>query len=348
MTRPSQPHVALVSHTPYPLETMYAFWHASRTDSDPLTAAEIHGAYVSSKVRGEKIAPRFYVGLAAGKESERFHEYFDREIMAIAGLDFPLKETILFSFVFTNVSITWREQAVRQRKATPWSQTSRTRDLGTFVDNGWFEEPRAVREDPELHEQFTKTILSIQDFYQLATRKGVHREDARCLQPTCQTHRISFAYNARVLEQTMEDRLCFIAQAELWTPIITQMLALVTRVDPRLAVLFHPPCVKGGKYRYCPVEHENERRMDGRDPMGPCPLWAMHQDLGWATVPMRENAEQQLARIGPLWGGLGEHVQAYVQIENRNKQLVHGLVAEATASAGLDAHQGEGARTVKR
>lgn len=298
-TRPaSGPTVDLIDHTPYPLETMYAFWHASRTDAPTLTAREIRGAYVSSQ-HGERIAPRFYVGPQPG--AEPFHEYFDREILAIAALDFPLKETILFSFVFSDVTITWREQAVRQRRATPWSQTSRTRNLGNFADNGWYAEPDAVRQDAELHEVYQRVVFSIQDFYRLAISKGVHPEDARCLQPTSQTHRISFAYNARVLEQTMEDRLCFIAQAELWTPVIRQMLAHVVRVDPRLAVLFHPPCVKGGQYRYCPVEHENERRLDGRDPMGPCPLWAFHANLAWETVPLQQNAETQFRRIMDLW-----------------------------------------------
>jgi hypothetical protein len=279
---------------------MYSFWHASRTDAPTLTAREIHGAYVSS-LMGENISPRFYVGGGHRATEEPFHEYFNREIMAIAALDFPLKETIIFSFVFSDVTITWREQAVRQRKATPWSQTSRTRPLENFVDNGWFEEPKAIAANPRLHEKFGSVILSIQEFYRLAKSEGVHNEDARCLQPTCQTHRISFAYNARVLEATMEDRLCFIAQAELWTPIIRQMLEHVVRVDPRLAVLFHPPCVKGGKYRYCPIEHENERRMDGRDPMGPCPVWTMHEGLVWDGVPLRENAEEQYAKIAPLW-----------------------------------------------
>lgn len=306
------PTVDLIDHTPYPLETMYAFWHASRTDAATLTAREVRTAYDASRA-GQWVSPRFWVG--ATRTEEPFHVYFDREILAIAALDFPLKETILFSFAFSDVTITWREQAVRQRKATPWSQTSRTRNLANFAGNGWYEEPLAVQRIAVLHEEFRTIIFSIQDFYRHAIAAGVHQEDARCLQPTCQTHRISFAYNARVLEATMEDRLCFIAQAELWTPIIRQMLAHVVRVDARLTLLFHPPCIKGGKFRYCPVEHENERRMDGRDPMGPCPLWAMHDGRAfWQEVPLRADAEAQYARIAPLWPAeITERVAAYME-----------------------------------
>jgi hypothetical protein len=296
------PTVDLIDHTPHPLETMYAFWHASRTDAPTLTSAEIRGAYLSS-TRGERIAPRFWVGKQQDP-TEPFHRYFDREIMSIAALDFPLKETIIFSFVFSDVTITWREQAVRQRKATPWSQTSRTRPLEDFFDNGWFDLPMSVRDNLELNAKAYSILLSIQDFYRMAVAAEIPREDARCLQPTCQTHRISFAYNARVLEATMEDRLCFIAQHNLWTPIIQQMLAQVIRVDPRLAILFHPPCIKGGKWRYCPVEHENERRIDGRDPgMGVCPLYALHSGFypEWQMYPDRERAEEQFAQIAPLW-----------------------------------------------
>jgi hypothetical protein len=302
----SQPTVDLIDHTPYPLETMYSFWHASRTDAPTLTAQEIRGAY-SSSMRGYDVAPRFWVGAAV--RAERFHEYFDREIMKIAALDFPLKETIIFSFVFSDVTITWREQAVRQRRATPWSQTSRTRPLEDFCDRGWFELPESIATDVVTADAAHSVLLSIQDFYRLALSRNHTREDARCLQPTCQTHRISFAYNARVLEQTMEDRLCFIAQQELWGPIIQQMLAHVVRVDPRLAILFHPPCVKGGTYRYCPVEHENERRMDGRDPYGPCPLWALHEGVQWKDIPEQANAERQYMLVSPLWP---EHIRTPV------------------------------------
>lgn len=296
----SQPHVSLIDHSPFPLETLYAFWHASRTDTATLTAREIHAAYTSSKRVNERIAPRFYVGPSTS-DTEPFWQYFDREVQQIAHLDFPLKEAIIFSFVFTNVTITWREQAVRQRRATPWSQTSRTRPLENFADKGWFEEPKAIREHDLLHNMYDAIIHDVQDFYRMALVEGVNREDARCLQPTSQTHRICFAYNGRVLEQTMEDRLCFIAQQELWGPIVRQMKQLVMNVDPRLAVLFHPPCIKGGKYRYCPVEHENQRRMDGRDPYGPCPMWAMHEGFDWEVVPLRSNAEQQYTLVHDLW-----------------------------------------------
>jgi thymidylate synthase ThyX len=299
----SGPVVDLVDHTPYPLETMYSFWHASRTDAPTLTAKEIHGAYTSSKRFGEKIAPRFWTGgYAPGWESdEPFHEYFDREMMAIAGIDFPLKETIIFSFVFSNVTITWREQAVRQRRATFWSQTSRMRDLGNFVDEGWYSEPASVAAIPELHEEYHTVILSIQDFYRHARAAGVHQEDARCLQPTSQTHRIAGAYNARILEMALEDRICFIGQQELWKPVVFQMREHVMRVDPRLGVLFHPPCIKGDKYRYCPVEHENERRLDGRDPHGPCPLWLMQQGIPWNGAPNQEEGERQWSKMSGLW-----------------------------------------------
>jgi len=307
----SGPQVDLIDHTPFPLETLYAFWHASRTDAPALTAREIQGAYRSS-VMGYETADRFWVGKRVNA-SEPFHVYFDREVNQIAALDFPLKEAIVFSFTFSNVSITWREQAVRQRRATPWSQTSRTRDLANFVDNGWYEEPAAVRANKRTHQKFLDVINDIQEFYRTCREEGIHPEDARCLQPTCQTHRISFAYNARVLEMTMEDRLCFIAQSELWAPVIRQIREHVLRIDHRLAVLFHPPCVKNGRYRYCPVEHENQRRMDGRDPMGPCPLWAMNEGVDWVTVPLRANAEQQYGNMHRLWpDGVSDPVNDYL------------------------------------
>lgn len=290
------PSVKLISYTPFPMETMYALWHASRTNAPALSAEQIHIARKRS-LAGMTIPDDFFIGPA----QHPFYEYFEREISGIAALDFPLKETIKFTFSFDDVSITWREQAVRQRRATAWSQTSRTRNLANFVDEGRYEEPLAIQADDAVHQKFQEVILGIQEFYRLATERGHTREDARCLQPTCQTHRIAFSYDARTLEATMADRLCFIAQAELWTPIIKLMMAEVLRVAPELSVLFHPPCIIGGKFRYCPVEHENERRMDGRDPYGPCPLWAMHQHHKWEKVPLRANAETQARRILPLW-----------------------------------------------
>jgi thymidylate synthase ThyX len=295
----STPSVKLLSHTPHPLETVFSLWHASRTNARTLAADEIQAARsLSHDGQSHNVPDYYWIG---PRTDEPFHVYFAREVKAIMALDFPLKETIVFTFAFDDVTITWREQAVRQRKAVAWSQTSRTRPLDNFYHDGLFELPRSITDDVALSHHAHSILLSIQDFYNLAVSKGVPREDARCLQPTCQTHRICFSYNARVLEATMSDRLCFIAQAELWTPIIKGIMREVLRVAPELAILFHPPCYQDGQFRYCPVAHENERRMDGRDPLGPCPLYTMHKGIPWGKVPHRANAEEQTRRILPLW-----------------------------------------------
>lgn len=321
------PRVDLIDFTPHPLETIYAIWHASRTDAETLNAAEValelkrsrglasfDGRQIDPNGMHYYAPPHFYIGPVPMDLS--FHEYYLKEVTAIAHLDFPLKETVGFTFAFSNVPITWREQAVRQRRAVSWSQTSRTRDLSNFYDKGYYDEPASIRENPDLHARYLRILADIQGFYRAAVAAGVHREDARCLQPTSQTHRIVQHYDARTLEATLEDRICFIAQAELWRPIIEQIRAHLVRIDPLLAVLFHPPCIQGGKFRHCPVEHENERRLDGRDPMGPCPLYTLHRGPGldWtdSLIPLRRNAEAQFARVKPLWGEMGERVEDYI------------------------------------
>lgn len=332
MTEPNGrgPRVDLIDWTPHPLETIYAIWHASRTDAETLRADEVALELKRSRgITGNGVVgryyapPHFYIGPVPMDMS--FHEYYLREVTAIAHLDFPLKETVGFTFAFSNVPITWREQAVRQRRAVSWSQTSRTRDLSNFYDKEYYDEPASIQADPELHKMYHGILARIQDFYREAVRRGVHREDARCLQPTSQTHRIVQHYDARTLEATLEDRICFIAQAELWRPVIEQIRAHLVAIDPLLSVLFHPPCVHNGEYKFCPVQHENERRMDGRDPMGPCPLWVLHEygvtapddvvafKSQWGDVPHRENAEEQFARVKPLWGpALADPVQRYI------------------------------------
>lgn len=87
------------------------------------------------------------------------------------------------------------------------------------------------------------------------------------------------------------------------------------KIDPRLEALFHPPCIKAGKYRYCPVEHENTRRVQGLDPMGCCPLWAMHEGKEWMdhSIPLRRNAEVQYKLQRTLWpNDVREAVDRYI------------------------------------
>lgn len=324
------PRVDLISYTPYPLEVIYSAWHASRTDHRSLTSKEISEEYGESKdindwirisnAGGEGaravlesvyeifpdehgvfepyISPvEFYTGPA----NRPFFEEFDEVINGVINLDFPLKELVMFTFSFSDITISWREQAVRQRKAVTWSQTSRTRDLSKFVDNGWFYVPDSIKNNPAAFEKFMAVVEGIQGVYKELLSMGVHREDARALMPGYQTHRLVQGYSARTLEATMEDRICFIAQVELWGPVIHQIKDVLTKIDPRLSALFHPPCIKNGKYVHCPVEYENIRRHQHKDPMGECPLWAMHQGHAWNDVPMRSNAEKQYQLQRAMW-----------------------------------------------
>ena len=47
----------------------------------------------------------------------------------------------------------------------------------------------------------------------------------------------------------------------------------MNKVDPIFKLLKTPLCYEGGKFSHCSYDHDNERRLEGKDKLPPCCIW---------------------------------------------------------------------------
>lgn len=83
------PQVKLITYTNMPLETVYSVWKASKDEEPLMTPEEVRARVPAEEVR------------------ELFRAVIQQRI--------PVGEHVDFVFMFENVSVSWREQAVRHR-----------------------------------------------------------------------------------------------------------------------------------------------------------------------------------------------------------------------------------------
>lgn len=273
----SQPKVTLVTHTHLPLETVYSVWQASKNE-EPLMLPE----EVKEKVPAEEIQKLF---------------------RAVIAQRIPIGEHVDFVFMIENVSVSWREQAVRHRigtKPSPervgidhvhldvipdladsswWSQSMRIQDMSRFAEREAYRLPQTVidaGDDAVL--MFKSAMSSVASSYRKLVEMGVPMEDARELIPLGAQHRISWKLNIGALQHIAAKRGCWILQLGIWGPVIMGMIKeLTTKVHPIFSELVTPPCLNGDTYNGCVFQEEVRRRYSGDDKLPPCPLHFHHE-----------------------------------------------------------------------
>lgn len=272
MTKIKTPKVTLMTWTANPLETVYAVWEASKGDGPLLTPQQVRDTVDPAEVR--------------------------KLFRAVIAQRIPIGEHVDFVFMFENISVSWREQAVRHRIGTLpspervgadllidiipdladsswWSQSGRIRDASTFADNMDYRVPETILEHPNknLLNVYQTTMLMIQDAYTKMVEAGIPMEDAREMMPLGMQHRMSWRLNIGSLQHIVGKRGCWILQLGIWGPIITGMInELSTKVDPIFAELVTPPCISGDTFKGCVYHEECRRRYTGDDQLPPCPL----------------------------------------------------------------------------
>jgi len=131
------PKVTLLTHTNLPLETIYSVWEASKGEASLRSPQEIRDT-----VSRDDVVKLF---------------------KAVIAQKIPVGEHVDFVFMLENVSVSWREQAVRHRigtKVSPetlgvdiipdladssfWSQSMRIQNMGNFADNKAYRMPKTV------------------------------------------------------------------------------------------------------------------------------------------------------------------------------------------------------------
>lgn len=328
--------VKLISHTKFPVETLYVIWQASRTDNDnpeflkPMFMELVNRqrtiGYKDNDGTNEGYGFSHEAMVGCAKEA---NEIFQRVIYS--GL--PLSENVWFTFVLDNVSITLREQMVRHRlgvkwgprigvdmipelvDSTWWSQTIRIKDMSGFADKGDYLIPDQVKGD-ELKASYAEHMKNTQEYYRYLVAKGVPLEDARLVLPLAMQHRISWSLNLMAFIHILGKRTCWLAQHQLWAPLIRGMLQEILKVDQAFQSLLDPPCFKEGKWSGCVYNLENLIAAKGEDlTRPPCSLWWNKESPGHGATPeehqeilkWQENSENvsryqdRMASFGNLW-----------------------------------------------
>lgn len=275
------PKVTLLDHTKHPLETVYSVWEASKGEGPLMTPEQVR----------EQVDP------------EEVRKLF----RAVIAQRIPIGEHIDFIFMLENISISWREQAVRHRIGTHpspervgadmvhmveipdladsswWSQSMRIQDMGKFADNMSYRVPETILEHPDsehLMAIYKHAMNQIQFAYNLLVEADIPMEDARELMPLGAQHRMSWKLNIGSLQHIVGKRGCWILQLGIWGPIIQGMIQeLCDKVDPIFAEMVSPPCLKGDDFTGCIYHEENRRRYTGDDAHAPCPLHFRHHHI---------------------------------------------------------------------
>lgn len=329
MTEVKTPKVTLISWTAHPLETVYTLWQQSKNEDELMTVNDVLNKVPPEQVRG------------------LFREVIAQRI--------PIGEQVNFVFVLENISISWREQAVRHRigtKASPerlgadmvvdvipdladsswWSQSMRIQNMGTFADNSAYRVPESLAgksvelehgESCSAEALFRSTMGAIQDTYNRLVAAGVPMEDARELMPLGAQHRMSWALNIGSLQHIVGKRGCWILQLGIWGPVIMGMIQeLARKVDPIFSELVTPPCFDTGsnKFKGCAYKEECRRRLDGSDKLPPCPLhlnYHVADEDQRGRLPLLMKSEGPFKDL-PMRREMMERIPAYTQFWGRD------------------------------
>lgn len=312
-----QPKVTLVTGTSDPLETVYSVWMASKSEAPLMSVADV-----------KRDVPVFEV---------------EKLFRAVIAQRIPIGEHIDFVFMIENVSVSWREQAVRHRIGTLpspervgadivmmdripdlpdssfWSQSMRIQDMGAFAENGAYRLPETVVEaGAEAVREYRKTMVQIAKTYRYLVDAGVPMEDARELIPLGTHHRISWRLNIGSLQHIVGKRGCWILQLGIWGPVITGMIEeLATKVHPIFRELVSPPCLKGDDFTGCIYHEENRRRYTGDDKHPPCPLHVTHHHLPEALGVNLARSGSGATPTGPILPKPSDGIPRYGEMLER-------------------------------
>lgn len=279
-----EPKVTLLTWTKNPLETVFAVWWASKDEKILLDPARL---------------AKYGTGQPTIEEVEELFR-------AVIAQRIPIGEHIDFVFMLENVSVSWREQAVRHRigvEISPerigvdiipnladssfWSQSMRIQNMGDFATNDAYRLPASIKGEVRLKMIFREAMDHIEGAYNALVKAGVPMEDARELIPLGAHHRISWKLNIGALQHIIGKRGCWILQLGIWGPVIMGMVKeLATKIHPVFRELVCPPCIKGDNFHECIYMEECRRRLDGSDQLPPCPLHLFQHELGIQPIDM--------------------------------------------------------------
>ena len=286
-----QSKTSLVSMTESPIGTLFSLWHGSR-HNDTVSASMAQLFYDRPGLAEEDSFWKKHAEYICSCYPEHAGEdgkVVARVIENVAKMNLlanvPSSESVLFTFCIDDASVAFREQLVRPKSDTQWTQTSRTADLTTM--DVMMSDSIEFYGGEEAVDVYKETVDVIRQAYVKLAELGVPTESIR-LAPEARTHRVYWMINARALRGVLAKRLDWIAQIELWGPVIGDVCEILREKLPiMLDFVGHPDVkIKDKKVIWHKYQNEVEDRYFGRDPQ-PCdPLW-----LAYNNVTMPENTD---------------------------------------------------------
>lgn len=281
------PHVILESYTRNPCGTLFSLWHGSR-NNERIPAYKAQALYDGdvSDVELQNYICECYPE-HAGENGDDYKNVIKQIAKMNLIANVPSAECVQFVFCIDNATVALRDQMVRSKLASYWTQTSRTADLRTMNVNM---AQSVIDAGPEAVEIYTNVVDVIRRGISELADMGVPIEDIR-LTPDSMTHRVYWMISARALLPILTKRTSWIAQATLWSSIVSQVAKLVSDVDPMFKEFYGK--VEGvefgdGDVTFYKYINECDDRYEGRDPQ-PCdPLYLAH--LG-RCMPEHTNIE---------------------------------------------------------
>jgi len=270
-----RPRVELLSHTENPIGTLFSLWHGSRFN-EFVDSAQAQAIY-EGKDSGLEELKQYIVSCYPeyGTASRVVQEVARMNLLA----NVPSAESVTFNFAIHDCSVGLREQIVRSKLSSYWTQTSRTADL-RYMDIHMSNsiEEYGGQEAVDIYKHVAETI---REGYRKLADLGVPLEEVR-LAPEARVHRVMWMTDTRALMLVINKRLDWMAQTTLWTPIIEDMVQILRNIDPMLGDFFgNPPGVKiqDGKVIHHAYDNENEDRYYGRDLQPVDPLWLAYKGI---------------------------------------------------------------------
>lgn len=291
------PKIHIDSITEYPLGTLFSVWHGTRNKDavSPKQVEEVYNKFQSNSPTMKKKDREFaeeivglYPDLAGLEDASDLGEAYTHIVLSVAQKciesDVPAGESVQLTIRIEDANVAWREQLLRSKIASYWTQSTRTMDM-TTMDINMSKSVELLGGD-EAVDIYKNTADVIRKAYSDLVELGVPVEDIR-LQPQQHVHRVYWMISARALVKILNKRSDWIAQASLWLPIV----AGITE-NLRGSNLFHvispflgEPLVEvgynedKGKYEVTKyiMNADNEDRYLGLDKL-PCdPLWLAYK-----------------------------------------------------------------------
>ena len=298
-TCPIRPKVKIVSHTIYPVGSLFVVWSGTRYPDimDPKVIQELYednsmldywsdSPYVNEeKKKAAQTICQWYPEYA-GKLGRDYKNVILSIARKVIESNVPAGEAVHFNIQIDDANVAWREQLVRGRISQQfWTMSTRIMDM-TTMDVNMNDSVRIIGGDKAVS-RYEECVDFIRETYRfLVDECGVPMEDIR-LQPQGHTHRVYWMVPLRTLITILNKRCDWIAQASLWLPIVAGAIQELRRLGlydiiapfvgkPMVEVSYHSDYEKYYVSGYI-MNADNEDRYSGRDKI-PCdPLWLAYK-----------------------------------------------------------------------